>query len=742
MVFDIPGRPQKPALTPLLKQASPDEEAVGHIKAGLQHLSGNNLKGAIASFRTALGLSPRNAFALHNLGVAYLHTNQPRAVMAAAILFQSAILFQPKNEQFRISRITALHRLGRKAEAHRAALDAAQALGQTPKLKDAIARFRRDKIEPARAISMLKVVPRERLHQLDRLAERHEMAELEQRASLLAQQAPAVTRPWLHLYNLMMMQSRLHEAEACMHHVLALEPKSVDMPSTQANTYRSMGDSDAALELIRATLRRLGPDVRLYRRGAEIAVLGGAFADAIQFGRDGVKAFPDQPEAYTGLGGALSASRRDDEAREAFLKALELAPDDEHPYQAAMSFFDTLNDSDAMEALVARAEARGVSLSNRRTAHVIARLEARRNRHQDAYDRLIPHYDPQATDNVNRHIAMTIGRICDKLERHDEAFHAFTRGNRLAADFERGRGIIRAEEYTHRLDICDAWLDKVAEDESIHGASWDEPADAPVMGFIVGFPRSGTTLLDTILRSHPDVEVFEEKPLLSHVIVEQGRFNGLPQQTNRRDVAASFFATNRQPLRDIYFKQMESLSEYAPGEKRVNIDKLPLNLAYANHLKYMFPNGKFIFAQRDPLDSVLSCFMQDFDLNAPMMHFTDIVMAARLYDRVMRLWFKAVDILGIDPVVVQYERLIEDHESQVRPVLDRLGIPWDERVTNYIETARSRGRINTPSATQVIQPLYTTSRARWRRYREHLEPIIPILQPWREKLGYGPIDAD
>lgn len=742
MVFEIPGKAQKASQAAFLKQTSPDEEAVGHIRAGLQHLSGNNLKGAISSFRTALALSPRNAFALHNLGVALLHTNNPQAVKASAILFQTAILFQPKNEQFRISRITALHRLGRKGEAHRAVLDGIQLLGATPKLNDALTRFKREKIEPARAVAPLKSVPRDRMQQLDTLAAAHNSQELEQRANLLTQQAPAVPRPWLHLYNVMMSQSRLHEAEACMHHIMALEPGSVDMVTTQANTYRAMGETDAALYAVRAGLRRLGPDARLYRRGAEMAVLGGAYADAIQFGRDGVKAFPDDPGVYTGLGGALSASRRDDEAREAFMKAIELAPDSEHPYQAALSFFDTLNDSDAMESLVAEAEARGVSLAERRSAHVIARLETRRNRHQDAYDRLIPHYDPKASDNINRHIAMTLGRVCDKLGRHDEAFQAFTHGNRLAADFERGRGVVRAEDYTHRLDICSEWLDRVSADDSIHARSWDEPADAPVMGFIVGFPRSGTTLLDTILRSHPDVEVFEEKPLLAHVFPEQARRNGLPSQTNRRDVAASFFGSERAMLRDIYFKQMESLSEYAPGEKRVNIDKLPLNLAYANHLKYMFPNGKFIFAQRDPLDSVLSCFMQDFDLNPPMMHFTDIVMAARLYDRVMRLWFRAVDILGIDPVVVQYERLIEDHESQVRPVLDRLGIPWDERVTNYIETARSRGRINTPSATQVIQPLYTTSRARWRRYREHLEPIIPILQPWREKLGYGPIDAD
>ena len=143
-----------------------------------------------------------------------------------------------------------------------------------------------------------------------------------------------------------------------------------------------------------------------------------------------------------------------------------------------------------------------------------------------------------------------------------------------------------------------------------------------------------------------------------------------------------------------------------------------------------------IFAQRHPCDCVLSCFMQNIKVNDAMANFLNLQDAALLYDKVMTIWRHYQAVLPLQVHTVKYESLIEEFEKTLVPLLDFLGLEWDDGIRNYAATARERGQINTPSYSQVTQPLYTRARGRWQRYREHMQPALAILLPWARRLDY------
>ena len=189
-------------------------------------------------------------------------------------------------------------------------------------------------------------------------------------------------------------------------------------------------------------------------------------------------------------------------------------------------------------------------------------------------------------------------------------------------------------------------------------------------------------------------------------------------------------------LRQIYFAELNQHLDMN-DDAVVLIDKLPLNIIAAGLIHRIFPEARFVFAQRHPCDCVLSCFMQNFALNDAMANFLDLEDAARLYDKVMTLWLQYQSALPLQVHTVCYEILIEDFEETLTPLLDFLGVDWDEGLRDYTETAYRRGKIKTPSYNQVTQPLYTHARGRWQRYRQHLQPVLPLLLPWAERFGYG-----
>ena len=172
---------------------------------------------------------------------------------------------------------------------------------------------------------------------------------------------------------------------------------------------------------------------------------------------------------------------------------------------------------------------------------------------------------------------------------------------------------------------------------------------------------------------------------------------------------------------------------YDAGKRLV--DKAPLATPHLPLILKLFPNAKIIFAQRHPCDVILSNFMQCYELDGAMRTFTNIADSVGLYKKVLGLWFLYRKYLEFSHHAVRYESLVEDFEHEIRDLLSFIDVPWSDAVLDYQQRALSK-KINTASYQAVTQPIYTSSRYRWRRYAEQLNEVREAVAEEVSVLGY------
>jgi tetratricopeptide (TPR) repeat protein len=256
----------------------------------------------------------------------------------------------------------------------------------------------------------------------------------------------------------------------------------------------------------------------------------------------------------------------------------------------------------------------------------------------------------------------------------------------------------------------------------------DDRQDTPV--FLVGFPRSGTTLLDQVLDSHPSVVVLEERPLVAGMISRVKKAGFLyPQDLPR--LKDAFL----EELRSGYLEDRDGYIDVPIGS--VFVDKLPLNIVHVALIQRVFPHAKFLLSLRDPCDVCLSCFAQSFELNDWMAVFTDIAETARMYDAVFDLWSRTSEKIKLNHHAVRYEDLISDLRRTASAAVTFLGLEWHDGMAAFHEHAKRRGHLATPSHAQVTQPIYGHAVRRWKRYGDAMDDIADFLGPRRAALGYG-----
>ena len=248
--------------------------------------------------------------------------------------------------------------------------------------------------------------------------------------------------------------------------------------------------------------------------------------------------------------------------------------------------------------------------------------------------------------------------------------------------------------------------------------------------FMFGFPRSGTTLLDTILRSHPMIDVIEEKPAMNKLI------NSLNDLTNNSLININDLDNKK--IEEINLNYFEEITSYTKKTdlNKIYIDKMPLNIIYIAEIQKIFPKAKFIISLRHPCDCVLSSFIQNFKLNDSMSNFLNLKDTASLYDLVMKLYTIYKNKFSFNFIEVKYENIVTNFNSEIKTLLEFLEVPWDDSVLAYQKTAKQRERIFTPSYDQVIKPLYTKSIGRWIKYKSKLSSVYPTLKPWIREFGY------
>lgn len=249
------------------------------------------------------------------------------------------------------------------------------------------------------------------------------------------------------------------------------------------------------------------------------------------------------------------------------------------------------------------------------------------------------------------------------------------------------------------------------------GADAAQSGALPAQVFFVGFPRSGTTLLEVILDSHPEIATTNEAVILSSVLRGNERADA---ETMRRRYLETF---------------NELCGELGPAS--VIVDKLPLNAIYCRAIDEYFPQARILMALRDPRDVVLSCLMQRFSLNPAMRNFETLESTVTLYEEVMGLWLEARPALRLPWLEYRYEDLVADRDAVLARIMEFIGVQWHADMDGYRDKAASR-QIISPSYRDVTEPIYKRATGRWRAYESKLAPVLDRLAPFVTAFGYEP----
>ena len=318
-----------------------------------------------------------------------------------------------------------------------------------------------------------------------------------------------------------------------------------------------------------------------------------------------------------------------------------------------------------------------------------------------------------------------LAKSYDFLNDYEKAFNHFRLNNNLTNNFY-GKNIdekIYLKYVNQRSEFF----------ENFKQSNWgmiSKTNDVNIPIFLIGFPRSGTTLLDTILRTNKFVEVIEEKPILRNFLIklEKKTKNNF---SNLGNLDYEFI----EEMRNFYFSER---NKYTKNKNtKIIIDKLPLNIIHIGEILRFFPNAKFILALRHPYDSVLSCFMQQFTLNPAMKNFLSIDSGAYLYDLVMSLWNIYTKNFSVNFHTIKYEDLVLNFEKETKKVFKYLELEWKDNIKDFHITAKNRTDISTPSYDQVTSPIYSRSISRWNNYEKRFENAKKYLDKWVKKFNYN-----
>jgi tetratricopeptide (TPR) repeat protein len=406
-------------------------------------------------------------------------------------------------------------------------------------------------------------------------------------------------------------------------------------------------------------------------------------------------------------------------AERAYERALSIEPGMGPPFVGLGAIYERMNREAELDPLRARAEAAKVDAES--LAYIDALILLRNGDFAGAYAALERSGDVVVAGR-KFHLR---GVLLDRLGRHAEAIKAFQAMN----EHWRNDPTNPSEGARRYRDSVRAGIDLVTAPWVASWTNANPPGRTRTPVFLVGFPRSGTTLLDTMLMAEKKILVLEEKPFIGEVEAELGGIETLPSL----DEAAIRHG------RESYFAKVAACGALDPDT--MVVDKHPMHLNQVPTIRRLFPDARFVLILRHPCDVLLSCFITNFRPNAAMANFLDLGDAATLYDLSFSYWEKTRALFDLPVYTMVYERLVADQHRELAPLFAWLGFSSLNASFDHRDAARARGAVLTASYSQVTEPVYLRAAGRWRRYRDFLEPVIPALRPWIDRFGYG-LDTD
>ena len=473
-------------------------------------------------------------------------------------------------------------------------------------------------------------------------------------------------------------QGRLAEAEACYRRALALTPGAAGVHNNLGNALRDQGHVEQAEASYRRALELDDGIAEAHFNLGNILREQGQQVQAECCYRRALALDPQYLMALNNLGICLKKQGRLEEASQCFESALAIKPDFLQSH-CNLSPFKTYTADDPQLRLFEQQQGQ------------------------------LPALPPAGRISY----WFALGKMREDAGRHDDAFAAYAEGNRL-----------QRERFPHDEAGEIAFAQRLQSVFSANFMARRRPADpgARVPIFIVGMPRSGTTLIEQILSTCPGVHGAGELTDLDEVLQSLAGPDG--ERTTHYPEAVARLADGT--LRRLGETYIERVWRLAPDAERIT-DKLPANFQHLGMIQLILPQAKIIHARRDPMDSCFSCYARLFE-GGNLDFSYDLGSVGRYYARYQRLMQHWQQVLPAGTVLeVQYEELVADTETQARRLLDYLGLPWDERCLDF---HRNRRVVRTASLAQVRKPVYRSSVARWQHFEAHLDPL-------REALGAG-----
>ncbi len=474
---------------------------------------------------------------------------------------------------------------------------------------------------------------------------------------------------------------------AALARTLQLDPGHADAALDLGMLRAAAGDGDTAVALAGRVLARQPA------HGRALLLLGlgrrqqGDATGALPPLREAVAQMPKNADAHANLAACLESTNANAAAERAARAALALAP--AHPLATV-----TL-----AQLLLARKDHAGAA---------------------PLLDRVLAGPAPAALRGA-AHCAR--GKLRDRTGDAAGAFADFSAGQALLARQPAARAV-DAAHFPALLRRSAAWL-------AGRQPRRFSPVSDRAPAFLVGFPRSGTTLALQLLGAHPALRPIDEREVLADTAraLTRLRPGGLAYPAG---IDALTDDERRQLARHYLDGARRILGQDA--DDGVIFDKMPLNLVHLPLVQALFPESRVVLALRDPRDCVLSAFMQSFEPTVAMVHCAALDTTAALYRDVLSLWQPAA-LPGLAWTTLRYEDVVDDVEAAVRPVLGFLGLDWRPEVLDW--QARARGRhINTPSHQDVQKPIFRRARGRWRRYAGPLAAVQPVLAPFVAAFSY------
>jgi tetratricopeptide (TPR) repeat protein len=448
--------------------------------------------------------------------------------------------------------------------------------------------------------------------------------------------------------------------------------------------------------------------------------------EALASAARGLAAFPTNIELLCVQAAILIALSRTAEARGAYETVLVADPD---RFEAAFGL--ALLAADAGDWVVAQAQ-----LARLQVRHPdrpdLKWLSARAAMSQGKPAQALEGLEPLARDArlapaQRAEVLLLLSAALDALDHCPEAFAAAVRGKQIERDLYAERARDR-EGAAGRFARLRDWFE-AADPEPWAGAPAPDKTPAAGHAFLVGFPRSGTTLLEQALAGHPQVAALEEAPTLAAAHAE------FLSDDAGLERLARLTAKEAKAWRERYWAEVAARGVDVKG--RLFLDKAPAATEDLPLVAKLFPDAKVLFAIRDPRDVVLSCLRQAFQMNALTYAFTDLIAAASAYAANMALAETYRHVLPLHLMEVRHETLVRGFEGKLRQVCAFLELEFDPAMTDVGRTA-ARREVRTPSAVQVRAGLSRKGLGRWRAYQAELAPVLPVLAPWVERFGYKP----